>query len=50
MVSGSLKFPGLAAYGSSKGTVITLIRLLAEYKRKKHFIVMLLALGFKQKC
>lgn len=34
-IQGSLKFPGLAAYSSSKGAVITLSELLAvEYKEK----------------
>lgn len=43
-VQGSLKFPGLAAYSSSKGAIITLTELLAEeYKDKgPHFNVMAL--------
>lgn len=47
-VQGSVKFPGLAAYSSSKGAVLTLTELLAEeYKEKKiHFNA--LALGAVQ--
>lgn len=43
-VQGSLKFPGLAAYSSSKGAIITLTELLAEeYKDKgPHFNAMAL--------
>jgi len=46
-VQGSMKFPGLAAYSSSKGAVITLTELLAEeYKEGPSFNV--LALGAVQ--
>lgn len=47
-IQGSMKFPGLAAYSSSKGAVITLTELLAEeYKVSgPHFNV--LALGAVQ--
>jgi NAD(P)-dependent dehydrogenase (short-subunit alcohol dehydrogenase family) len=33
-IQGSLKFPGLAAYSSSKGAVITLSELLSREKQK----------------
>jgi NAD(P)-dependent dehydrogenase (short-subunit alcohol dehydrogenase family) len=33
-IQGSLKFPGLAAYSSSKGAVITLSELAEEYKEQ----------------
>lgn len=47
-VRGSLKFPGLAAYSSSKGAVITLTELLAEEYKEKGISFNVLALGSVQ--
>lgn len=44
-VQGSMKFPGLAAYSSSKGAVITLSELLAEEYKEKGIAFNVLALG-----
>ena len=47
-VQGSLKFPGLAAYSSSKGALITLTELLAEEYKEKQIAFNALALGAVQ--
>lgn len=47
-VQGSLKFPGLAAYSSSKGAVITLSELLAEEYKEQQIAFNVLALGAVQ--
>jgi len=47
-VQGSLKFPGLAAYSSSKGAVITLSELLAEEYKEQGIAFNVLALGAVQ--
>lgn len=47
-VQGSMKFPGLAAYSSSKGAVITLSELLAEEYKDKGISFNVLALGAVQ--
>ncbi|MBP4139302.1 SDR family NAD(P)-dependent oxidoreductase [Flavobacterium geliluteum] len=47
-VRGSLKFPGLAAYSSSKGAVITLSELLAEEYKEQGIAFNVLALGAVQ--
>ncbi|MDO6802290.1 SDR family oxidoreductase [Wenyingzhuangia sp. 1_MG-2023] len=47
-VRGSLKFPGLAAYSSSKGAVITLSELLAEEYKEQQISFNVLALGSVQ--
>lgn len=47
-VQGSVKFPGLAAYSSSKGAVITLTELLAEEYKKTGPSFNVLALGAVQ--
>lgn len=47
-VRGSLKFPGLAAYSSSKGAVITLSELLAEEYKERGIAFNVLALGAVQ--
>ncbi len=47
-VQGSMKFPGLAAYSSSKGAVITLTELLAEEYKEKEIAFNVLALGAVQ--
>jgi len=47
-VQGSLKFPGLAAYSSSKGAVITLTELLAEEYKETGPSFNVLALGAVQ--
>lgn len=47
-VQGSLKFPGLAAYSSSKGAVITLSELLAEEYKEQKIAFNVLALGAVQ--
>lgn len=47
-VRGSAKFPGLAAYSSSKGAVITLSELLAEEYKDKGVSFNVLALGAVQ--
>ncbi len=47
-VQGSIKFPGLAAYSSAKGAVITLSELLAEEYKEKQIAFNVLALGAVQ--
>ncbi len=47
-VQGSVKFPGLAAYSSSKGALITLTELLAEEYREQGIAFNVLALGAVQ--
>ena len=47
-IQGSMKFPGLAAYSSSKGAVITLSELLAEEYKDKGISFNVLALGAVQ--
>ena len=47
-IQGSLKFPGLAAYSSSKGAVITLSELLAEEYKEHGISFNVLALGAVQ--
>lgn len=47
-VQGSLKFPGLAAYSSSKGAVITMTELLAEEYKETGPSFNVLALGAVQ--
>lgn len=47
-VQGSSKFPGLAAYSSSKASVITLFELLAEEYKDKEVSFNTLALGAVQ--
>ena len=47
-VQGSMKFPGLAAYSSSKGAVITLTELLAEEYKEQQISFNVLALGAVQ--
>src|SRR5690554_16779 len=47
-VQGSTKFPGLAAYSSSKGAVITLSELLAEEYKGRGISFNVLALGAVQ--
>ena len=47
-VQGSLKFPGLSAYSSSKGAVITLTELLAEEYKETGPSFNVLALGAVQ--
>lgn len=47
-IQGSLKFPGLAAYSSSKGAVITLSELLAEEYKEQGVAFNVLALGAVQ--
>lgn len=47
-VQGSMKFPGLAAYSSSKGAVITLTELLAEEYKDSGISFNVLALGAVQ--
>ncbi len=47
-VQGSVKFPGLAAYSSSKGAVITLSELLAEEYKEQEISFNVLALGAVQ--
>ena len=44
-IQGSMKFPGLAAYSSSKGAVITLSELLAEEYKESGIAFNVLALG-----
>ena len=44
-IQGSVKFPGLAAYSSSKGAVITLSELLAEEYKEQGIAFNVLALG-----
>ena len=47
-IQGSMKFPGLAAYSSSKGAVITLTELLAEEYKDSQISFNVLALGAVQ--
>ena len=47
-VQGSMKFPGLAAYSSSKGAIITLTELLAEEYKESGISFNVLALGAVQ--
>lgn len=47
-VQGSIKFPGLAAYSSSKGALLTLTELLAEEYKDKAISFNALALGAVQ--
>ena len=47
-VQGSMKFPGLAAYSSSKGAVLTLTELLAEEYKEQGIAFNALALGAVQ--
>ena len=47
-VQGSMKFPALAAYSSSKGAVITLTELLAEEYKEQGIAFNVLALGAVQ--
>ena len=47
-IQGSMKFPGLAAYSSSKGAVITLTELLAEEYKESGPQLNVLALGAVQ--
>jgi 3-oxoacyl-[acyl-carrier protein] reductase len=47
-IQGSMKFPGLAAYSSSKGAVITLTELLAEEFKDANISFNVLALGAVQ--
>ncbi|AUC15545.1 short-chain dehydrogenase [Tenacibaculum sp. SZ-18] len=47
-IQGSMKFPGLAAYSSAKGAVITLSELLAEEYKEKEVAFNVLALGAVQ--
>jgi NAD(P)-dependent dehydrogenase (short-subunit alcohol dehydrogenase family) len=47
-IQGSLKFPGLAAYSSAKGAVITLSELLAEEYKAQKIAFNVLAIGAVQ--
>jgi NAD(P)-dependent dehydrogenase (short-subunit alcohol dehydrogenase family) len=47
-IQGSVKFPGLSAYSSSKGAVITLTELLAEEYKESGICFNVLALGAVQ--
>ncbi|NQY28079.1 MAG: SDR family oxidoreductase [Flavobacteriaceae bacterium] len=47
-IQGSMKFPGLAAYSSSKGAVITLSEVLAEEYKEQQIAFNVLALGAVQ--
>lgn len=47
-IQGSMKFPGLSAYSSSKGAVITLMELLAEEFKEQQIAFNTLALGAVQ--
>jgi short-subunit dehydrogenase len=47
-IQGSMKFPGLAAYSSAKGAVITLSELLAEEYKKEQIAFNVLAIGAVQ--
>ena len=47
-IQGSMKFPGLAAYSSAKGAVITLSELLAEEYKAQEISFNVLALGAVQ--
>ncbi len=47
-IQGSMKFPGLAAYSSSKGAAITLSEVLAEEYKERKIAFNVLALGAVQ--
>ena len=47
-IQGSMKFPGLAAYSSAKGAVITLSEVLAEEYKEQGIAFNVLALGAVQ--
>ncbi len=47
-IQGSLKFPGLAAYSSAKGAVITLSEVLAEEYKEQGIAFNVLAIGAVQ--
>lgn len=47
-IQGSMKFPGLAAYSSAKGAVITLSELLAEEYKEQQISFNVLAIGAVQ--
>lgn len=47
-IQGSMKFPGLAAYSSAKGAVITLSEVLAEEYKEQQIAFNVLALGAVQ--
>lgn len=47
-IQGSMKFPGLAAYSSAKGAVITLSELLAEEYKEQKISFNVLAIGAVQ--
>ncbi len=47
-IQGSMKFPGLAAYSSSKGAIITWSELLAEEYKEQQIAFNVLALGAVQ--
>lgn len=47
-IQGSMKFPGLSAYSSSKGAIITLTELLAEEYKNSGISFNVLALGAVQ--
>lgn len=47
-IQGSMKFPGLSAYSSSKGAIITLFELLAEEFKEQGISFNTLALGAVQ--
>lgn len=47
-VQGSMKFPGLAAYSSSKGALLTLTEMLAEEYKEQRIAFNTLALGAVQ--
>lgn len=47
-IQGSVKFPGLAAYSSAKGAVITLSELLAEEYKEQQIAFNVLAIGAVQ--
>ncbi len=47
-IQGSMKFPGLAAYSSAKGAVITLSELLAEEYKNEQIAFNVLAIGAVQ--
>ncbi|EAR11624.1 short-chain dehydrogenase [Polaribacter irgensii 23-P] len=47
-IQGSMKFPGLAAYSSAKGAVITLSEVLAEEYKEQQIAFNVLAIGAVQ--
>ena len=47
-IQGSMKFPGLAAYSSAKGAVITLSEVLAEEYKEQEIAFNVLAIGAVQ--